>query len=57
MTLGNVLQRWEKEKAGYNDVGRILPNDYYYFRGDGRHNYFSKVQNGKTWDWSLVSPY
>lgn len=55
----DVLDRWSAEKAGYEDVGRVLPAEYLYFHGDGRHNHF-RIQyrrNGCYWDWSLESPY
>ena len=29
----DVLERWYREKDGETDVGRVLPSDYYYFRG------------------------
>ena len=54
----DVLTRWYAEKAGETDVGRVLPSDYMWFTGDGEHNYFRNAyEGGKTWDWSLQSPY
>lgn len=54
----DVLNRWEREKAGIEDVGRVLPKGYLYFRGNGKENLFSKSWNSKNvWDWSLESPY
>lgn len=54
----DVLYRWSLEKAGEEDVGRVLPQEYIYFYGDGKHNYFTTSQGGKqTWDWSLENPY
>lgn len=55
----DVLARWELEKMGVGSVGRVLPADYLFFEGDGRHNYFRReyIGNGTTWDWSLASPY
>jgi len=54
----DVLDRWQREKEGEKDVGRVLPADYYYFHGDGIHNYFRKEWSGNAvWDWSLKSPY
>lgn len=55
----DVLDRWCAEKAGYEDVGRVLPAEYLFFHGDGRHNHF-RIQyerDGHYWDWSLESPY
>ena len=54
----DVLLRWRIEKRGGEDVGRVLPEDYLFFIGDGEHNYFSKEwQATDYWDWSLKSPY
>ena len=54
----DVLTRWEMEKAGEPDVGRVLPKDYLYFTGDGTQNRFrTEYQGGETWDWTLESPY
>ena len=52
----DVLTRWEKEKAGETNVGRILPKGYLYFHGANGINHF-RTSNGKIWDWSLDSPY
>lgn len=57
----DVLDRWQSEKEGEEDVGRTLPNDYYYFEGDGWHNHFFRkwTESGDKdyWDWSLPNPY
>lgn len=54
----DVLTRWNLEKNGQSDVGRVLPSNYLYFHGDGRHNYFkTSVNSGYYWDYSLSSPY
>lgn len=54
----DVLNRWTLEKAGAEDVGRVLPKDYLYFWGDGRHNHFTtEYHAGTTWDWSAENPY
>lgn len=54
----DVLARWAAEKAGIEDVGRVLPKEYTYFTGDGERNYFTdEWKGGNTWDWSLPSPY
>lgn len=54
----DVLIRWEMEKAGFEDVGRVLPKGYCWFRGYGGVNHFrSAYKNGKEWDWSLPNPY
>lgn len=55
----DVLIRWNKEKNGMTDVGRVLPSDYIYFGGDGKRNYFRNTYEvtGRYWDFSLPSPY
>ena len=54
----DVLDRWAKERNGETDVGRVLPKDYFWYSGDGAHNYFRNAYIGGTlWNYSLVSPY
>lgn len=54
----DVLTRWYAEKDVETDTGRVLPSDYLWFSGDGKHNYFRNAyKGGETWDWSLPSPY
>jgi hypothetical protein len=54
----DVLDRWQREQAGETDVGRVLPKDYLWYTGDGKHNNFRNSYNGKVyWDYSLPSPY
>lgn len=54
----DVLARWELEKTGVEDVGRVLPKEYLYFHGDGEHNHFrDEYSGGNRWDWSLPNPY
>lgn len=55
----DVLQRWYAEKETGENCGRVLPKDYCFFYGDGRHNHFYKDWEKKniTWDYSLPSPY
>lgn len=54
----DVLTRWNNEKNGIEDVGRVLPSDYLFFHGDGWHNYFRNVYSGGiSWDYSLENPY
>lgn len=54
----DVLDRWSREKAGQTDVGRVLPKDYHWYAGDGKHNYFrDSYRGGSRWDYSLPSPY
>ncbi len=54
----DVLERWQAEKQGQVDVGRILPAEYQYFNGWGGRNWFTaKWKSGEFWGWSLPSPY
>lgn len=54
----DVLTRWGLEKLGYTNVGRVLPNNYLWYYGDGQHNWFrNKYQGGSRWNYSLPSPY
>lgn len=54
----DVLDRYLQEKAGIENVGRVLPKGYLYFRGNGKVNLFSeKCNSNNIWDWSLDSPY
>jgi hypothetical protein len=54
----DVFIRWQMEKAGIEDVGRVLPCEYVFFAGRGGKNYFrTEYRGGKQWDLSAVSPY
>lgn len=54
----DVLTRWQAEKDGATEVGRVLPGEYQYFVGDGERNHFTAVwRSAVYWDWSLPSPY
>lgn len=54
----DVLARWEMEDICLGDVGRVLPEEYLYFTGDGKHNYFTtEWKGGATWDWAMDNPY
>lgn len=54
----DVLQRWNAEKNGEAEVGRVLPRNYCFFIGDGFENHFSaEWKSTDYWDWSLPSPY
>lgn len=55
----DVLGRWNAERNGAEDVGRVLPKNYTYFHGDGIHNYFRNAfrRPYEIWDYSLKSPY
>ena len=54
----DVIGRWLDEKDGKTDTGRVLPREYLFFSGDGKHNHFrTEWDGGQVWDWSLQSPY
>lgn len=57
----DVLERWAAEKAGQEDVGRVLPAEYLFFEGDGWENYFDTSfpvdMGGDVWGWTLPDPY
>jgi hypothetical protein len=55
----DVLERWQAEQRGAEGVGRTLPEDYFFFEGDGLRNHFRKTyeKTGATWDLSLPDPY
>ena len=54
----DVLDRWNREKHGETDVGRVIPADYYWFKGDGEHNWFmNEYRSRKYWSWSLEDVY
>lgn len=54
----DVLIRWNMEKDGVEDVGRVLPKDYYFWWGDGKNNHFRKqLEDQVFWDWLWDSPY
>ena len=54
----DVLDRWNNERNGEINVGRVLPPDYMWFHGDGQHNHFrNKYRGGSRWDWTLEDFY
>lgn len=55
----DVLTRWNSEKNGFENVGRVLPSDYLYFHGSDGRNWFRNAFSGDfdTWDYSLDNPY
>jgi hypothetical protein len=55
----DVLARWQMEKICCGEVGRVLPSDYLWFRGDGQRNYFRNAYRGNydVWDWDCWNPY
>lgn len=55
----DIIDRWQREKTGEVEVGRVLPAEYLWFHGDGDHNHFRDAYRGNfnVWDWTLPSPY
>lgn len=55
----DVLERWNGEKNGETNVGRVLPESYLWFEGHSGHNYFRNRYDGDftVWSYSLESPY
>lgn len=56
----DVLTRWQMEKQGASpdEVGRVLPQEYMYFHGDGVANHFrDSWKGGNTWNWECNNPY
>ena len=54
----DVLARWKLEKLTEGYVGRVLPEDYLWFRGHGGRNHFRNAYvTSHRWDWSLEGPY
>ena len=54
----DIVYRWLLEKEGVKDSGRTLPQEYFFFEGDGQYNYFRQYYDStEIWDWSLPSPY
>ncbi|MHB1315729.1 MAG: hypothetical protein ACYCX2_09640 [Christensenellales bacterium] len=44
----DVLARWELEKQGVEDVGRVLPKEFTFFCGKGNYNLFRDQYRGGT---------
>lgn len=54
----DVLCRWAMEPSCVGGVGRVLPEEYMWFSGDGQQNTFRDgYQGGNVWTWELDSPY
>ena len=55
----DVFARWDAEKAGCGDVGRVLPKEYLYFSSRGGYNYFRMEYDdfSSEWQWEMESPY
>lgn len=57
--VNDVLSRWYIEDEAVGVVGRVLPKEYCWFRGNGTENIFRDSYSGNynVWDWDLESPY
>ena len=54
----DVVTRYNWERQGLTEIGRVIPPDYLYFYGDGEANHFMNTWPvGEDWDWSLPNPY
>lgn len=54
----DVLGRWVHEKWDGDSIGRVLPEDYLWFHGDGTYNYFrNEFESNSYWTWELFDPY
>ena len=54
----DVLERWNREKNGEVNVGRVIPKDYLWFSMSSDGNAFRNAfKGGDRWDYSLPSPY
>lgn len=54
----DVVDRWVLEKQGSDYVGRVIPQDYLFYWGEGEYNHFTTEWKGNDyWDWSWESPY
>lgn len=55
----DCLTLWQMEKqSGYPIDGRVLPSEFCWYHGDGRHNHFRSAYKGGTeWDWSWTGGY
>lgn len=54
----DVLSRWQRERDGEQEVGRVLPAEYVFFVGRNGRNYFGyEWPVAKTWDWSAEDVY
>lgn len=55
----DVVLRWAAEQSGETYVGRVIPENYYFWYGDGVRNYFRREfeDYNTTWGWTMSSPY
>ena len=54
----DVVMRWQLERLGIGESGRVLPKNYLFFAGRDGHNWFrTEYRGGGYWDWTMGSPY
>jgi hypothetical protein len=58
----DVITRWINEKLGFENVGRVLPPEFTFFSGTGKHNiyrtmYHSRNPECKFYNGGPPSPY
>ena len=54
----DVLDRWNRERHGETDVGRVLESDYFWFHGNGTYNWFrNEYKSSSYWNWELADTY
>ena len=54
--LYNLAQKVIEDWATGEEKLRVLPSEYLYFGGDGKHNYF-KTADGVKYDWHIPDPF
>ena len=56
--VDDVIARWGMEPQCIGSVGRVIPDDYFYWQGDGKHNIFRReYRDTATWSWEMEDPY
>lgn len=54
----DVLTRYHAERDGNSEAGRVLPAEYVFFTGDGKHNHFTaEWKSESAHQWTLTNPY
>ena len=54
----DVLTRYQAERDGNTEAGRVLPAEYVFFIGDGKNNHFTaEWKSEATYQWTLTNPY
>ncbi len=56
--VDDVIARWGMEAQCIGSVGRVIPDDYFFWQGDGQHNIFRReYKDTATWSWEMEDPY